>query len=365
MKRISIVFLGTTGSGPVYSYEMARALASSGRCKLQIIISEDVKNLISWEREFKNKEGIDFCVVQTYKHNKLSVILSFFNIKKMRHVVTLIKSFKPDCLYAPFRIVWSPYIYNALKGKVRIVSTLHDPHPHDGGGGGLGKISHYMFDRSLRHTDDIIILNNIDRTYVTQKFGKPIIVIPHASFSQCGIPKDNNCGIKNTIGFFGRIEPYKGLDVLVEAFSQIKTPNVHLLIAGSGRIDDNIKVIIDSNPNIALINRYIEEEEIPELMNQVDFIVLPYKTATQSGVIPLSFAYGKPVIATNVGALDEQVPQGTGVLTKVNSFEIAKEIDLLYDNKERIKAMSVEAKKYAEDVLTWERSASILLDYLG
>ena len=363
--KISMVYLGTTGSGPVYSYEMAKALAVSGRCKLQIIVSEGVKNLTSWESEFKNKECVDLCVVQTYKHNKLSVILSFFDIKKMYNVVSLIRAFEPDCLYAPFRIVWSPYIYNALKGKVRIISTLHDPHPHDGGGGVLGKISHYMFDKSLRYTDDIIILNNKDKNFVTQKFGKPIIVIPHASFSRCGIPMGNNSGVNNTIGFFGRIEPYKGLDLLVDAFSQIKTPNLRLLVAGSGRIDDNIKEIIDSNPNIILINRYIEEDEIPELMNQVDIVVLPYKTATQSGVIPLSFAYGKPVIATKVGALEEQVPHGTGILTKANSLDIAKEIDLLYDDKEKMKEMSIEAKKYAENVLTWERSASILLDYLG
>lgn len=367
-QKISIVFLGTTGAGPVYSYEMAKALYSSGKCKLQIIISENVKNIDTWVTEFDNRNDVDLQIVKTYKRNKLSVVFSFLNIRKINRVVKKIKDFTPDVLYSPFRVVWSPFIYPALRGKVRIVSTLHDPKPHETSGL-LNKFSRWSFDRSLKYSDDIIILNNKDYEYVKEKYKKPICVIPHASFSYYAsnfkmINKNDN-KIKKTICFLGRIEPYKGLDLLIDAFYKTSVNGLKLIIAGSGKIPNLYREKIEANPNITLYNRYIADYEFSEILSKVDLVVLPYKTATQSGVIPLSFAYKKTVIATNVGAIEEQVPLGTGLLVEPNVESIVKAINELYSTPHKIEIMSDNAHKFAMDELTWEASASKLLEYLS
>lgn len=79
--RISLVFIGTTGAGPVYSYEMAKALAVDDRCQLQVIISSHVSNLDVWKETFTDS-NVDFHTVKTYNRNKLSVFLNTFNLKR-------------------------------------------------------------------------------------------------------------------------------------------------------------------------------------------------------------------------------------------------------------------------------------------
>ena len=89
----------------------------------------------------------------------------------------------------------------------------------------------------------------------------------------------------------------------------------------------------------------------------MDFVVLPYKRASQSGVIPLVFAHGKTVVATDVGALKEQVPEGTGMICKSDVSSIVQTINNLYDNPQLINFYGVAAKRYAKSELTWESSA--------
>lgn len=365
--RISLVSIGTTGAGPVYSLEMAKALTESKHCQLQVIISSHISNLAQWIDYFRQHLDVDFQVIETYQHSTWAVLKTmYFDWDKKANMVNLIRHFKADVLYIPFGLMWAPYVFKKIHQDVRIVTTLHDPHPHDSL---IGGFKWFVFrnmpgQKSSQFVDDIVILNKKDVEFVKNKTGKNVTVIPHASFSY--YVKDNNTdySIKNTIGFFGRIEPYKGLDLLVEAFEKQSNPNLKLLIAGSGGIEESLKSRILNNDRIELINRYIEDDEFQSLIDRIDFVVLPYKRASQSGVIPMAFAFGKTVIATNVGALDEQVPEGTGVLVAPDSAKISIAINELYSKPSQISTYGRNAQHYAQTELTWEHSAKLLLDYL-
>jgi len=364
MKKLTLISLGQTGAGPVYSLEMAKALAQSGRCELQVIISEGLTNIAAWENEFQNSR-VNFNIVKAYSHSKLSVMVQFFNFARKCKIVKLIKDFRPDVLYVPFGLLWARFIYTMIPSNVKIVSTIHDVTSHDGFNFGE-EISKLLTLGSNRYVDGWVILNKKDKTIVEGKYRKPVTVIPHASFGYYF--KENNENAKQRlnqrIGFFGRIEPYKGLDLLVEAFEQSKTPNLELLIAGSGSIPSELQERIKCNKRIELINRYIKDEEFQPLLGKVDFVVLPYKRASQSGVIPMCFACGKTVIATNVGALEEQVPIGTGLLTKPNANDICAQIDALYLKPDLIYKLGNKAKRYADEELSWEKSAKLLLEFI-
>lgn len=365
--KLSLVFLGTTGAGPVYSLEMAKALYESKQCRLQVIISQNVTNKTHWIEYFSQCSDVDFHIIDTYTHNTFSVLKTiFFDFAKKANLVNIIQKFQPEVLYLPFGLMWSNFVYRSIHKNVRIVETIHDPHPHDSM---FGSFKWFLF-RVLTERgqesflDDIIILNKKDVDFVKRKYKKNICVIPHASFSYY-VSEEPDYKIKNKIGFFGRIEPYKGLDILIEAFEQLDDKDLKLLIAGSGAIDSNLRSKIETNANIELHNRYIEDQEFQSLINQIDFVVLPYKRASQSGVIPMSFAFGKTVIATNVGALDEQIPEGTGVLVSPNSDSISSAISKLYKNPTAIEQMGRKAKHYAQTELTWSHSAELLLRYLN
>lgn len=365
--KISLVFIGSTGAGPVYSLEMAKALYESKRCHLQIIISQNITNKNLWMDYFCQLNDVDFHIVETYSRNAISVLKTLFlDYSRKSHLVNLIENFDAEILYLPFEFMWSNYVYKRLHKKIRIVATLHDPHPHDS----FMKSFKWFLLRMLSGqkqyylVNDIIVLNHSDVEFVKNKYNKNVCVIPHASFNYY-VKEECDYSIKNTIGFIGRIEPYKGLGLLVDAFEQLNNSSLKLLIAGSGNIGSGLRRRIEANPNIELINRYIEDDEFQSLVNCIDFIVLPYKRASQSGIIPMAFAFGKTVISTKVGALEEQIPEGTGVLVNPNPSDIAKAIEKLYKSPATIEQMGKAARLYAQTELTWSHSASIFLNYLN
>lgn len=365
MKRVSLVYLGSTGAGPVYSLEMAKALAESNQCELQVVISSYIKNIDHWKEYFETHRKVEFHIIDTYKRSIFGVLkTSIFDSRKKQFLVDLILNFKSDFLYVPFGLVWASNVYKRLNKNVQIITTIHDPHPHESI---FKDFKLYVFNaivgnESIHKANRIIILNKKDVDYVQNRYKKPVYVIPHASFNYYVQALDGNFTIKRTIGFFGRIEPYKGLDLLITAFEKLPLNDVKLIVAGRGKIDRITENKITANNNITLINRYIQDDEYQNLMNQIDFVVLPYKRASQSGVIPMSFAFGKTVIATNVGALEEQIPIGTGIVVEPNEEAISRAICQLYESPQDIQKLGTASKKYADTELTWTYSAELLLN---
>ena len=111
--------------------------------------------------------------------------------------------------------------------------------------------------------------------------------------------------------FFGRIDKYKGLHILSEAYNNIKEKsNVHLIVAGSGDFSE-YELEYKELHNCLVINRYINDLELREILSLKNVVlILPYTDATQSGVIPLAVEYNCPVIASDSGALKEQLDEG-------------------------------------------------------
>ena len=362
-KRVTLLFLGSTGAGPVYSLEMAKALAAADSCHLQCVISKRISNIEEWKNAFDDSE-IQLEVVDTYRHNIFSFALSFLQFWKVNKVIKTIKQFQPDCLYVPFLLTWNFLIYPRLYRHMRIIATLHDPHPHDISKNPMSNWLQRQNINAYKYVHDVVVLNNGDAPYVRNNYCENVHVIPHASFSYYVNQESKEKHLNYIIGFIGRIEPYKGLDILIDAF--LRHDNKYkLIIAGSGNIDDSTYKKIVGNPRVELINRYIKDEEFSELLGRMDFVVLPYKRASQSGVIPLVFAHAKPVVVTNVGALQEQVPLKTGLVTEPKAESLYESIKELYSDPVRIFEWGFNAKEYAETELTWESSANKLLTIIN
>ena len=128
--------------------------------------------------------------------------------------------------------------------------------------------------------------------------------------------------------FFGYVRKYKGLDILIKAFPSIisEYPEVRLLIVGEFYDDpkpylEQIKTL-KIEEKVRVINQFVPNEEVAKYYQVSDVIILPYRSATQSGILNVAYGFYKPVIVANVGGLAEFVDEGkTGYVITPDSPE--------------------------------------------
>ena len=189
--------------------------------------------------------------------------------------------------------------------------------------------------------------------------------VPHPVYENFGmpIPKQEaraKLGIKEkrVLLYFGYVRAYKGLLTLIDAMKRI--PDTLLLAVGEF-YDDESKYrqkVKDLNLEscIKFVSEYVPNEKVATYFSAADVVVLPYLSATQSGIVQIAYNFNKPVIATNVGGLAETVIDGkAGFVAQPNNPEsLASCIQRFYnENKEREFVTNVmqEKKKYSWDAM--------------
>lgn len=139
--------------------------------------------------------------------------------------------------------------------------------------------------------------------------------------------------------FFGFIREYKGLDILFQAMKILKenpaTNNIHLLVAGEFYTNrafyDDLIASLNIKDRLILRTDFIQDSEVKYYLSAADFVIQPYRNATQSGVTPLAYHFEKPMLVTNVGGLPAFVPhKRVGLVAEPNPAAIAEGITELY-----------------------------------
>ena len=126
--------------------------------------------------------------------------------------------------------------------------------------------------------------------------------------------------------FFGSINIYKGLDLLIDAIEELYADgikNVSLTIAGKGNAWSDCQKRIKHNDLFNLKIRFVDNAEIPDLFSTHHFLVLPYRDATQSGPLLTSLFYGLPIIAPNFGCFSDTYNEESAILYKQGSLKEA------------------------------------------
>lgn len=154
--------------------------------------------------------------------------------------------------------------------------------------------------------------------------------------------------------FFGFIRDYKGLDTLIEAMAIVRLKmDVRLIVAGEFYSDEQKYLSLIDKFNlqnfIILKKDFIPTADVKYYFSAADAVVLPYKSATQSGIVQVAVNFEKPVIATNVGGLSEVIDDGKSgfIVEKENPIEFANAI-LRFYNEDREKEFSASMKSLKE-----------------
>jgi glycosyltransferase involved in cell wall biosynthesis len=182
---------------------------------------------------------------------------------------------------------------------------------------------------------------------------KPAQLVQHPLYDNFGEKVEKNEARKHLqvpendkiILFFGFIRNYKGLDILFEAMSELnsklkiqnsKPAPYKLLVAGEFYEDrkqyDELITKLGIQDSLILRTDFIPDSEVKYYLSAADFVIQPYRNATQSGVTPLAYHFEKPMLVTNVGALPDLVPhEKVGVVTEPDAHSIAQGIHRLYE----------------------------------
>jgi glycosyltransferase involved in cell wall biosynthesis len=210
--------------------------------------------------------------------------------------------------------------------RIKQIFTIHDISPHPGKKAIFINIYNKVVINFL--SDEIISFSKSEITKQNKKEK-----FRHFTLSGFDQYITNPKIGEKTILFFGRIEHYKGLNNLYDLIIKTNSSNLNykFIIAGKGMIE-NIEEF-EKFDNVEIINRFITDNEVEKLFEQATFTILPYDSATQSGVTILSYSYATPVLAYDVGALGEYIENTrNGFLIEYqNNEEIIRLLQTLSD----------------------------------
>ncbi|VAX16054.1 Glycosyl transferase [hydrothermal vent metagenome] len=307
-----------------------------------------------------------------------SVELDSINPLNWIKVGKKIRDAKPDLLILKY---WMPFFAPAYgvisrivkkNGKTKILAICHNVIPHEKKPGDRA-FTKFFFTA----VDYFILLSNSvkdDLLSIVKKPNYKVLFHPvYSNFGNSVSKTEAKRHIKTeeerVLLFFGFIRDYKGLDVLLKAVAILKSQmRLKLIIAGEfySNEDKYLKLIdeLDLKNWVTLHNDFIPQDEVKYYFSACDVVVLPYKSATQSGIVQIANNFNKPMISTNVGGLGEVIKENqTGYLVeKENPEQLANAI-LKYYNENKEEEFSNNIKSEREKY-SWEVFVKEMLDLI-
>lgn len=260
-----------------------------------------------------------------------------FDMPILHSIVSRVKKAHFDAIWFESLHVWNLPIMKAVKGKTHIYHVIHEVIPHEGDRQVKGVD---FFNKTLVRLADTIVLRN--KTYIPAMVERYHISPDRVKYMELWrrYPEYTQPTHSKRVLFFGRINPYKGADNLLKIVRLC--PDVSFDVVG--RVDPEMEDVVkklSKEPNVRLETGYVSDEEMKKVFINADWAIVPYNSASQSGIIIDAYKYSRPVIAFNVGAIAEQVDEGkSGYLIPPSDIEAF--------SKAVFKAVNISQEEYDE-----------------
>jgi glycosyltransferase involved in cell wall biosynthesis len=239
-----------------------------------------------------------------------------------------IRAFNPDLIIVQWwHVYWAPFLAwikrFARREGTRMVVICHNFDDHES-----AKWKILIRNLALRGCAEFLVHSTLHAELIRKSFPEASVRMhPHPTFDALPDPDQVlKRRAKTELLFFGLIRHYKGLDILLRALVNLADLDFHLTVAGeSWNGMDEFKRIIHEgslSAKVEMINCYVPDRQAANLFARADAVVLPYRSASGSGVAAHAFNYLKPVIASDVGGLSNiVVPGKTGMLVEPENIE--------------------------------------------
>lgn len=288
-----------------------------------------------------------------------------------------IRAWEPDVLIVRYWMSYfAPslgYITRRMTKHCKVISILDNVVPHE----------QRFFDTPLTKyflsgsDGSVTLCEAVSKDLLRLRPDAEFRVIQHPLYSHFGerIPREEasrKLGLdpkRKTILFFGLIRLYKGLDILLEAFEKLPE-DYQLIIAGEpyGSFDRYQKIIdrIAKPERIHMSLKYIKDSEVSVFFSAADIAVLPYRSATQSGISSVAYHFEVPMIVTDVGGLKETVGDtGTGIVApECTPQAIMHEIERYFAEPQLKQSFITNIRKEKER-LSWKSFSEQLIDFIN
>ncbi len=339
-KRLKIQFLGPAhpfrGGLAAIMQTMARHYQAEGHeVKLKTFTVQYPQFLFPGKSQYTDAPAPEDLRIERCIHtaNPFNWIRQGLRIKRERPDVVILKYWTPfmaPCFGTIARLA-------RRNGQTKFICQIDNVEPHEP----------HFFDRwfnrwFLGAMDGFVYMSEQVHRELAAYTSAPALFSPHPMFENYGerIDREAACKAlrldpsKRYALFFGLIRDYKGLDLLLEAWREFQSqhPEYSLLIAGEFYTNKTPYINTITTPElkdfVILHDRFIPDEEVKNFFSASDFLVLPYKTATQSGVTQIAYKFNLPVIVTRVGGLAEIIPDGkSGLLCAPTIEEITSTLE--------------------------------------
>ena len=256
------------------------------------------------------------------------------------------------------------------------VLTAHDVVPREPKRGQVAATR-----RIVRKMDAVVVHSERGAARLREELGvdsERVHVIPHGAFDyltrqadEVSLPPELAAVTGPVILFFGLIRPYKGIDVLLDAFQRVE--GAELWVVGMPRIDmARLHRLAERAPGrVRFVERYVTDPELPAFFRRADLVVLPYREIDQSGVLYTALAFGKPLVLSRVGGFAEVADQhgAARLVTPGDPASLAGAINgLLIDHEARARlgqaAADAAAGPYSWDAVA-ARTLALYRDLVG
>jgi glycosyltransferase involved in cell wall biosynthesis len=284
-----------------------------------------------------------------------------------RAAVLILESGSRHVVFNWWTLFWAPAFALMARWlrrrRIGVVFLCHNLSDH-----GTGGIKSWLARRMLSQAD-AYITHSSEQTRALRALhpDKPVLQRLLPIFDQFPAP-DFHLSKRGRLEllFFGFIRPYKGLKVLLDAVSMLDDPQVFLTVVGESwestadidaareRLGDNLETHL----------AYVDDDAAAKYFDRADVVILPYLSATGSGVAALAYHYGKPVLASRVGGLqDAVVPGQTGWLAPPGS---AKALADVLSGIDRASAHGLQAGIAAfVNENSWDAMATSIREFLS
>lgn len=307
--RVVLHYWGRRGGGSEFTLSLAQHLRRSSP-KTDIALSLSKHN-----EELESFKALDLPIFAFDRPGLSTLWRKAWSLPSaLRRHAEALAATKPDAVIitmnAPF--AW-PFVSALQRRGIRVIYVVHDAEPHPGDYAVLWqKVSQ---DLLIKSADRLVALSGSVGERLRKRFPRTapekLSIIPLATAYPSNRLQKTYDGGPVRLLFYGRLLPYKGLDLLADALQALRaTPGWRLTISGSGPLEAEVQRLFEAWPQVDLELGWVSDRRAQELLSDHHLLLCPYVEASQSGVVVQAMSWAMPSLVMPTGSLPEQIGFG-------------------------------------------------------